>query len=167
MYSSTVIAQLATFFFFYRFMFFVVFFSSGLFARQYIVLDVCIWKKQTKKMSTSVYCWCLCQVHLVGLVCLLPFIELGFLLALFLVATTQWKHCLLVQRVSTQPDDKNTILSFFSMCSTNAALTIDNMQTTVGVFAAHPRNYTHSLTFYWDTNLCRRLTDSLLYLCTA
>lgn len=39
---------------------------------------VCVFKK--KKMTTSVYCRCLCQVQLVGLVCLLPFLDRGFYL---------------------------------------------------------------------------------------
>lgn len=64
----------------------VFFLSYGLFARRYIVFDVCIFKK--KKMTTSVYCRCLCQVQLVGLVCLLPFLDRGFLLALLLVTMT-------------------------------------------------------------------------------
>ncbi len=29
-------------------------------------------------MTTYVYCWCLCQVQLVGLVCLPPFLDRGF-----------------------------------------------------------------------------------------
>lgn len=44
MYSSTVIVQLATFFLILTLMFCFVFY--GLFARQYIVLDVCIFKKK-------------------------------------------------------------------------------------------------------------------------
>lgn len=66
-----------------------VFLSYGLFARRYIVFDVCVFKK---KMTTSVYCWCLRQVQLVGLVCLLPFLDRG----LYVLMMTHWKHCLLV-----------------------------------------------------------------------
>lgn len=37
---------------------------------------MCVFLKE--KMTTSVYCWCLCQVQLVGLVCLPPFLDQGF-----------------------------------------------------------------------------------------
>lgn len=78
MYSSTVIVQLATLFSYIDSHGFVLFFY-GLFARRYIVFDVCIFKKK-KRWRHLCIVGAFCQVHLVGLVCLPPFFWPGFFL---------------------------------------------------------------------------------------
>lgn len=59
-------------------MFFVFFFPMA-YLQGGILYLMCVFLKK-QKMTTSVYCRCLCQVQLVGLVCLLPFLDRGFLL---------------------------------------------------------------------------------------
>lgn len=78
MYSSTVIVQLATLFLIMPLMFlvFVFFFFPMASLQGSILYLMCVFfqkKKKKNEMTTSVYCRCLCQVQLVGLVCLLPF----------------------------------------------------------------------------------------------
>lgn len=81
MYSSTVIVQRAILFLILTPMFF--FFPMASLQGSILYL-MCVFLK--KEMTTSVYCWCLCQVQLVGLVCLLPFLDQGF----YLLCSWSW-----------------------------------------------------------------------------
>lgn len=70
----------------------------------HVVFDVCIYLFFffLKKMTTSVYCWCLCRVQLVGFGLSTNTFKTGSLLVLLLVKATHWKHCLLVSRDTTR-----------------------------------------------------------------
>lgn len=98
LYSSTVIVQLATFVFLYWLSCSIFFSMASLQGSVLYLMCVFLKKKKQKKMTTSVYCRCLCQVHLVGLVCLPPFLFFrpGFFLLCSRFMMTHWNHCLLL-----------------------------------------------------------------------
>lgn len=131
LYSSSVIVQLATFVFLYWLSCSIFFSMASLQGSVLYLMCVFLKKKKQKKMTTSVYCRCLCQVHLVGLVRLPPFLFFrpGFFLLCSRFMMTHWKHCLLLWRVDAAVSDEITLIVHMrNKCS------LDDMQTTVGVF---------------------------------
>lgn len=130
----------------------LILFFYGLFARQYVVFDVCIFKKQKKD-----YYICVLSVPLSGSfdwTCLSDAIfRLGFFLLCSWSWWPTWKHCLLLWRVTS-------IFEYYThSLSDNYKWTQLGQLIICKLLLESPRNFVTCLTNFFKLMISLQLTD--------